>query len=144
MCGSYLACVVNELSGNEVGSELELVEHFTTERVGLGVAGNRSSACGELHNGLVIIGLVVDGLSRATCGSDNFLGHLTFGIVIILDGIDDNLRGYNLAGELNISLGSADNSAFLVFIIILFFARNVNRTDDVTVTIVDMEKLRTS
>ena len=144
MRGSYLTGVVNELSGNKVGSELELVEHLTTEGVGLGVAGNRSATCGELHNGLVIIGLVVDGLNGATCGSDNLLSHLTFGIVIILDGIDDNLRGYNLAGELNISLGSADDSAFLVFIIKLFFARNVNRADDVSVAIVDIEKLRTS
>ena len=144
MCGSYLTGVVNELSGNEVGSELELVEYLTTEGVGLGVAGHRSSACRELHNGLVIIGLVVDGLSRAVCGRDNLLGHLTFGIVIILDGIDNHLGGYNLAGELNISLGSADDSAFLVLIIILFFARNVNRADDITVAIVDIEKLRTS
>ena len=97
MRGSYLTSVVNELSGNEVGSELELVEHLTTERVGLGVAGNRSATCGELHNGLVIIGLVVDGLGRATCGSDHLLSHLTFGIVIILDGIDNHLGGYNLA-----------------------------------------------
>ena len=108
------------------------------------MAGNRSSACGELHNGLVIIGLVVDGLGRAACGSDNLLSHLTFGIVIILDGIDDNLGDYDLAGKFDIRLGSADDSAFLVLIIILFFARNVNRADDVSVTIVDIEKLRTS
>ena len=30
----------------------------------------------------------------------------------------------------------------IVFKIILFFARNVNRTDDVSVTAVDIEKLR--
>lgn len=90
------------------------------------------------------LGLVVDGLSRSACGSDHLLGHLTFGIVIILNGIDDNLRGYDLAGELNIRLGSADDSAFLVLIIIFFFARKVNRADDVSVTIVDIEKLRTS
>ena len=70
------------------------------------------------------------------------LGHLTFGIVIILNGIDNNLRGYELAGKLDISLGSANNSAFLILIIILLFARNVNRADDITVAIVDIEKLR--
>ena len=78
------------------------------------------------------------------CGSDHLLGHLTFGIVIILNGIDDNLGDYDLAGKFDISLGSADNSAFLILIIILFFARNVNKADDVSVTIVDIEKLRTS
>ena len=75
---------------------------------------------------------------------DHLLGHLTLGIVVILDGIDDHLGGYDLAGELDIRLGSTDDSAFLVFIIILLFARNVNRTDDITVTIKDIEKLRTS
>ena len=45
---------------------------------------------------------------------------------------------------LNIRLGSANDSAFLVLIIILLFARNVNRTDDITVAVVDIEKLRTS
>ena len=144
MCGSYLTGVVNELSGNKVGSELELVEYLTTERVGPRVAGNRSVTCRELYNGLVIIGLVVDGLSRSACGSDHLLSHLTFGIVIILDGIDNHLGGYNLAGKLNIRLGSTDDSAFLILIIILFFARNVNKADDVSVTIVDIEKLRTS
>lgn len=86
----------------------------------------------------------LDGLGRSACGSDHLLGHLTFGIVIILDGIDNHLGGYNLAGKFDIRLGSADDSAFLVLIIILFFARKVNRTDDVSVTVVDIEKLRTS
>ena len=65
-------------------------------------------------------------------------------IVVILNGVDDNLRGYDLAGELDICLGSTNDSAFLILIIILLFARNVNRTDDITVAIVDIEKLRTS
>lgn len=86
----------------------------------------------------------LDGLGRSACGSDHLLGHLTFGIVIILDGIDNHLGGYNLAGKFDIRLGSTDDSAFLVLIIIFFFARKVNRTDDVSVTIVDIEKLRTS
>ena len=141
---SYLTCVVNKLSGYEVGSKLELVEHLTVEGVGLGMAGNRSAACGELYNGVVIVGFVVDGLSRAVCGSDHLLGHLTLSIVEILNGIDDDLGGYDLAIELDIRLGCANDSAFLILIIILLFARNVNRTDDITVAIVDTEKLRTS
>ena len=63
---------------------------------------------------------------------------------IILHGIDDNLGGYDLAIQLDIRLGSTNDSAFLVLIIILFSARNVNRTGDITVAIVDIEKLRTS
>ena len=64
----------------------------------------------------------------------------------MLNGIDNNLRGYDLAGELDICLGSTNDSAFLILIIILLFARNVNRTDDVSVAIIDIdiEKLRTS
>ena len=81
-------------------------------------------------------------LAGAACGSDHLLGHLTLGIVIILNGIDDNLRGYDLAGEVDVSLSSTNNSAFLVLIIILLFARNVNRADDITIAIVDIEKLR--
>ena len=65
-------------------------------------------------------------------------------LLVILYGIDDNLGGYELAGKLDISLGSANNSAFLILIIILLFAQNVNRADDITVAIVDIEKLRTS
>ena len=34
------------------------------------MAGNRSSACGELNNGVIVVCLVVDGLSRSACGSD--------------------------------------------------------------------------
>ena len=63
-------------------------------------------------------------------------------IVVILNGIDDDLRGYNLPGKLDICLGSTDDSAFLILIIVLLFARNVNRTDDITIAIVDIEKLR--
>ena len=47
--------------------------------------------------------------------------------------MDDNLGGYDLAGKGNIRLGSADNSAFLVLIIILFFGYYVNRAHDVAV-----------
>ena len=108
------------------------------------MAGHRSATCGELHNGVIVALFVVDGPSRSTCGSDYLLGHLTFDIVIILHGIDDYLGAYDLAGELNIRLGCTDDSAFLVLIIILFFACNVNRADDVSVTVVDIEKLRTS
>ena len=136
--------MIYELSGNEIGSKLEFVEDLTTEGVSFGMAGDRSATCGELHNGVIVIRLVVDGLSRAACGSDHLLGHLTLGIIIILNGIDDHLGGYDLAIQLDICLGSADDSAFLILIIILLFARDVNRTDDISIAIVDIEKLRTS
>ncbi len=47
-------------------------------------------------------------------------------------------RSYALIEKLDIRLGSTDDSAFLVLIIILLFARNVNRTDDISLTIVDI------
>ena len=46
-------------------------------------------------------------------------------MLVILNGIDDNLRGYDLAGKLDISLGSTNDSASLVLIIILFLGRHV-------------------
>ena len=44
----------------------------------------------------------------------------------------------------NRRLSRADNSAFLVYISILFLRENVNRTDDIPLPIVAIEKLRTS
>ena len=140
----YIAGMVMELTGYKACTKLELVENLAAEGVVLGVTGYRSAACEELHNGVVIICLVVDGLSRAGGRSDDFLGYLTFGIVIILYGMGDNLGGYDFAGKSNIRLGSTDDSAFLILIIILFFGYYVNRTDDVAVASVDIEKLRTS
>ena len=72
MLGSYLTCVVYELSGNEVCSKLELIEYLTTEGVGLGVAGYVATACIELNGGVVIVCLIVDGLSRAALGVITF------------------------------------------------------------------------
>ena len=142
--GSNLTGMVSELSGNEVGSKLEFVEYLTPKRIGLGVTGDRSATGGELHNGVIVALFVVDGPSRSTCGSDYLLGHLTFDIVIILHGIDDYLGAYDLPGKGDVRLGSTDDFAFLIFIIILFFTENVNRADDIIVTVVDIEKLRTS
>ena len=60
----------------------------------------------------------------------------------------DNLSIHRFCQKLtrkdNCRLGSADNSAFLVYISILFLRENVNRTDDIAVATVDIEKLRTS
>lgn len=39
-------------------------------------------------------------------------------------------NSYDLAEESNIHLSGTDNSDFLVLVIMLFFARNVNRTED--------------
>ncbi len=86
----------------------------------------------------------MNGMSGVIGEGDHLPGHLTLGVVIILHSIDDNLGGYDLAGESDIRLGGTNDSAFLVLIIILFFGRNVNRSDDITVTIKDIEKLRTS
>ena len=93
---------------------------------------------------VVIVSLVISRVRGIIGESDNLSRHLILGIVVILNGIDDNLRGYDLAGELDIRLSCADDSAFLVLIIILLFARDVNRTDDISIAIVDIEKLRTS
>lgn len=68
------------------------------------------------------------------------LCHSALVVIVILDGIDYDLGGYDLITVYrNIALGCAIKSAFLVVIIILLFARNVNRTDDITVAAVDIE-----
>ena len=84
----------------------------------------------------------MNGMSGVIGEGDHLLGHLTLGIVVILDGIDDNLRGYDLTIEDDVAFCRTNDSAFLVLIIILLFARNVNRTDDISFPIVDIEKLR--
>ena len=75
-------------------------------------------------------------------GNDLFR-HIAVGIIVILNGIYYNFRGYYIVSYNYIRLSSTNNSAFLILIIILLFARNVNRADDITVAIVDIEKLRT-
>ena len=70
--------------------------------------------------------------------TNHLLGHLTLGIIVILNGVDDNLRCYDLAIELDIRLGCADYSAALIFIIILFFGFDVNRPYNIFVIVVDV------
>ena len=57
-------------------------------------------------------------------------------MLVILNGIDDSLRGYDIARKLDIRLCSADDFTFLILIIILSICQNVNRTDDITVKII--------
>ena len=60
---------------------------------------------------------------------------VTFAVVVILHGIDDRLRGDDLIFYGNICLGRANNSAFLVFISILFFGEKVNTSDNITLAV---------
>ena len=140
----YFTSMIYELTGNAIRAELKLVEYLASKGVGLRVAGNATVTCGEFHHSGVIGRFVVDGLSRSACRRDHLLGQPALGIVIIPDGIDDNLRDYDLSIEDDVAFCRTNDSAFLMLIIILLFARNVNRTDDVTVAIVNIEKLRTS
>ena len=139
-----LARMIHKLSGYEVLTRLQLIEHLSAKRVGLGVAGDGSAACGELHNGIIVARLVVDGVCCTISGNNDLSDHLSFGIVGELDGVEHSLIGHDFARKDNCRLGRADNSAFLVYISILFLRENVNRTDDIALPIVDIEKLRTS
>ena len=70
---------------------------------------------------------------------------MTFVVVIVSYRVEKSFGNYNFVTvKFNFRLGSTNDFTFLIFIIILLFARNVNRTDDISVTIVDIEKLRTS
>ena len=70
---------------------------------------------------------------------------MTFVVVIVSYRVEKSFGNYNFVTvKFNFRLGSTNNLSILIFIIILLFARNVNRTDDVIVTIVGIEKLRTS
>ena len=142
---------IAELTGNKSSADLELVEHLTSKRIRFAMRGDRLFLVRILgignikfDNGIIVGILIVNGMSGVIGEGNHLLGHLTFGIVVILYGIDDNLRGYDLSIEGNVAFCRADDSAFLILIIILLFARNVNRADDVSVAIVDKEKLRTS
>ena len=76
--------MIYELSGYKVGSKLELVEYLPSEGVGPRVAGNRSATCGELHNGVIVIRLVVDGLSRVVCDGYDGYNKLTECVIGVL------------------------------------------------------------
>ena len=55
-----------------------------------------------------------------------------------VDNLSIHRFGQKLARKDNRQLSSADNSAFLVYISILFLRENVNRTDDIPLPIVDI------
>ena len=94
------------------------------------MAGDCSAACCELHNGVIVTGLIVDGLGSTAFRRDHLFRHPAFGIIVILDGIDDRLGGDDLTGDLDISFGSTDNSAFLVLIIVTLALGQINRPDN--------------
>ena len=108
------------------------------------MAGNRSVAYGELGDSIIVGVLVVDCLRVSACGSYNLLGEFILGVVVILDGINNTLGSYEVVRYNDIRFGGADDSTFLVLIIILLICGYVNRTDDISGAVVDIEKLRTS
>ena len=108
------------------------------------MARHRLTAGSKLHHRFVVGSFIVDSLRFAALGRDHLLGKIALAVVIVLDAMYHGLCGNELICKSNIRLGSADNLTFLVLIIILFLCGDVNRTDDVSVAIVDIEKLRTS
>ena len=85
-----------------------------------------SAACGELNRGVVIGMSKIVCKRRAACRGDNLTCHLTVGVVLIANGINNRSARYHLAVEGNGILSSSDKSALVVYIIILFFSQNVN------------------
>ena len=75
----------------------------------------------------------------AGCRSDDLLGHLTLGIIVIPDSINYNLTNDKLIGiKSNITLGGTENFTILILIIVLFLAQNVNRADNISFTVIDI------
>lgn len=84
--GSNLTGMVSELSGNEVGSKLKLVEHLASEGIGLGVTGDRSATGREFDDRFIVIGvLVVDRPNRAAGRHKDFLCYLTLIILFFAE-----------------------------------------------------------
>ena len=81
-------------------------------------------------------------MSRANGGSNLLFDHSAICIVVITDGINDRLFRYNLSGKDDVRLSRANNSAVLVLVIIFLFAQNVNRSDDISLTIVHIFVMR--
>ena len=75
-------------------------------------------------------------MSRANDGSNLLFDHSAICIVVITDGINDRLFRYNLSGKDDVRLSRANNSAVLVLVIIFLFTQDVNRSDDISLTIV--------
>ena len=109
--------MVGELTRNETCTKLKLIEYLTAEGVDLRVAGNVVVACCEFNYSIIVARLVVDGLCCAILRGDNLSLNPALGVVEILDCINQRFRGYDVIIEINITLGSANNSAFLILII---------------------------
>ena len=117
------ARMVVELSGDKSCTKLQLVEHLTSEAVGLAVGGDRLPAGAELDNRRTILGIFVpDGLFVPVGGEDALPSQLVVGVIAVNDGIGQRFAGDHLVcTERDIALGGAHNSAVLVCISILFF-----------------------
>ena len=122
----HLTRMVHELTGDEVGTELQLVKDFSAEAIGFTMRCYRSTICGELDNRVAVRGLVVNCLRRAACGRDDLSGQFPLGVMVILHRIDDDLGSDDLAGKRTIRFGRPNQSPFLVFIIVLLLHENVN------------------
>ena len=103
----------------------------------------RSAACGEA-DGSIIVGGGDKYYALASVGvDDTFLGKGSFCIVIVTGRRYVCFRSYKLVFDGNIILCRAGEKSILVHIIIFFSRGNVNRTNDITLCIVGVEKLST-
>ena len=81
-------------------------------------------------------------MGRAAGRSDHLFRHLTLCIIVILDGIDDHLGGYNLIGNSDIGFSRANNSAVLVLVIIFLFTQDVNRPYNISLAVIHIFVMR--
>ena len=86
----------------------------------------------ELDNRIAVGGFVMICKGCAVLGRNHLPRQITVFVVEIPNGVNQCLFGYDVICDNNITLGRPNNSAFLVCIIILFFRKNVNASNGVS------------
>ena len=89
---------------------------------------NRLAANLKLYYRVIVSSLVVGGLCRAVCGSDDLFGQCALAVVHIAYRIGDGLARNDLTIQLHRRFGGTDDATFLVGITILLRCQNVNFT----------------
>ena len=143
MLSGFLTCVIRELTGDEARAELELVKYLSAKAISLGMSLDTVIAYDKLRCGIAFVSGKIYLLG--TVGKrKNFLCLLALVIVYVTERVENGFADNDFTVKLDRVGNCLDKSTFVVDIIILFFRTNVNRTDDISAVIVDIEKLRTS
>ena len=139
------ARVIRELSRDKAAADLKLVEDLSAERVGFTVARHGLAVCCEVYDGGVCVRIVIL-IGEAILATRLYflLFQLAFTIVAIEDLRLNGLARDDIAVQSDVTFGRAQELTVTVCISILFLGYDVNTSDDISLSVVGVEKPRTS